>query len=225
MADFAEANFYDGTLNTNLTLQQAHTNLTVMMKDIEKCANKARDLPGSSLSVSGGGGGGVGGTVMERRRAGRRQRGRAGSQSSSLMKDVESGKYTNKLEPMSNGGSSNSSGYGSGMGMISEEGQDSPSLLNMLDPAPAKAGSSSLMDMFGSEDDSGPNLIEVMNDGEEGSLDAEVQIQGVGAMDLFIDEANPLNKAVHAALPTVAKKLENHRITEVSRRDRNNRVE
>ena len=47
-----------------------------------------------------------------------------------------------------------------------------------------------------------------MNDEEEDSLDSEVQIQGVGAMDLFIDEANPLNKAVHAALPTVVKKLE-----------------
>ena len=36
----------------------------------------------------------------------------------------------------------------------------------------------------------------------------DLQIQGVGAIDLFIDEANPLNKAVHAALPTVVKKME-----------------
>ena len=197
MCSFQEANFYDGTLNTNLTLQQAHTNLTVMMKEMESRADTARGLPGSTYSVGGGGGGGGSGTLAERRRGGRRMRGRAGSQSSSLMKDMRA---------LSSGSSSNSSGYGSGMGMIVEEGQEPIDFLSMFEPEqkPNKTGSSSLMDMFGvGGDTSGVNNVEVEND-----EDSEVQIQGVGAVDMFIDEANPLNKAVHAALPTVVKQLE-----------------
>ena len=66
MATFNELHFYDGTLSTNLTLEEAHLKIGLMLKvnvshkesgfvkmilkGIEKRANKVRNLPGSSLA-------------------------------------------------------------------------------------------------------------------------------------------------------------------------------
>ena len=38
--------------------------------------------------------------------------------------------------------------------------------------------------------------------------DKESEIAGVGAVDLFIDEANPLGRNIHSSLETVKKKME-----------------
>ena len=44
MANFNELNFYDGTLNTNLSLEEAHAKVVMMRKDVEKKAAKVRNL-------------------------------------------------------------------------------------------------------------------------------------------------------------------------------------
>ena len=83
------------------------------------------------------------------------------------------------------GSSSNSSGYSSGMGMILEESSETGgSLLNMLEED--------------GDDFHGSTASLIM---EEPVTDSDA-IQGVGAVDLFIDDANPLNKAVHTSLGT-----------------------
>ena len=83
------------------------------------------------------------------------------------------------------GSSSNSSGYSSGMGMILEESSETGgSLLNMLEED--------------GDDFNGSTASLIM---EEPVTDSDA-IQGVGAVDLFIDDANPLNRAVHSSLGT-----------------------
>ena len=36
MQNFTEMNFYDGTLNLNISLQQAHTNMAAMLAEVKK---------------------------------------------------------------------------------------------------------------------------------------------------------------------------------------------
>ena len=77
MATFNELHFYDGTLSTNLSLEEAHIRIGLMLKvavlyllflyflmtflkGIEKRANKVRNLAGSSLSESFGSSSGSG---------------------------------------------------------------------------------------------------------------------------------------------------------------------
>ena len=36
MANFTEMNFYDGTLNLNISLQQAHTNMSAMLSEVSR---------------------------------------------------------------------------------------------------------------------------------------------------------------------------------------------
>ena len=82
------------------------------------------------------------------------------------------------------GSSSNSSGYSSGMGLILEESSETGgSLLNMLEDGDDFNGSTTSLIM------------------EEPGADSDA-IQGVGAVDLFIDDANPLNRVVHTSLGT-----------------------
>ena len=82
------------------------------------------------------------------------------------------------------GSSSNSSGYSSGMGLILEESSETGgSLLNMLEDGDDFNGSTTSLIM------------------EEPVADSDA-IQGVGAVDLFIDDANPLNRIVHTSLGT-----------------------
>ena len=81
------------------------------------------------------------------------------------------------------GSSSNSSGYSSGMGMILEESSEvGGSLLNLLEED--------------GDDFQGSTASLIM---EEPLTDSDA-IQGVGAGDLFIDDANPLNRAIHSSL-------------------------
>ena len=35
MQNFTEMNFYDGTLNLNISLQQAHTNMAAMLAEVK----------------------------------------------------------------------------------------------------------------------------------------------------------------------------------------------
>ena len=44
MANFNELNFYDGTLNTNLSLEEAHAKVELMRDEVAKKADKARYL-------------------------------------------------------------------------------------------------------------------------------------------------------------------------------------
>ena len=135
MANFNEINFYDGTLNTNLSLEEAHVKITMMLEDIKRRANKVRNLPGSSYgdgsSVSGGGSSSI--SLMEKRRAARKNRSK--SRKGSVSANAQAGALFNGvLDPSSNGGSSNSSGYGSQMGMIMEESSETGgSLLNLME--------------------------------------------------------------------------------------------
>ena len=70
------------------------------------------------------------------------------------------------------------------MGMILEESSETGgSLLNMLEDGDDFNGSTASLIM------------------EEPVADADA-VQGVGAVDLFIDDANPLNRAVHTSLGT-----------------------
>ena len=88
MANFNELNFYDGTLNTNLSLEEAHAKVVMMRKDVEKKAAKVRNLPGSSYSGGGAGGGGAGNaaslSLMEKRKLARKKKSKKPSSISSM---------------------------------------------------------------------------------------------------------------------------------------------
>ena len=185
MATFNEVHFYDGTLNTNLSLEEAHDKIGMMLADIEARANKVKNLPGSSYTGGGGSSSGSGSlSLVEKRRAARKARSkRAGSistqQAGALFNGVLEGGGN------SGSGSSNSSGYGSQMGMIMEESSETGgSLINLMEDEDG--------DIDG--DMTGSNNNIVMNEEQNES------IQGLGAVDMFIDDANPLNKAVHSSL-------------------------
>ena len=72
MATFNEVHFYDGTLNSNLSLEDAHVKIEMMLKDIQNRAKKVTNLPGSNYQASGGSSvGSSGSSLAEKRRAAR----------------------------------------------------------------------------------------------------------------------------------------------------------
>ena len=100
MANFNELNFYDGTLNTNLSLEEAHAKMELMRDEVAKKADKVkqimtndtnknnriikvRNLPGSSYNSSGSGsssgGGGASMSLMEKRKQARKKKSRRSS--------------------------------------------------------------------------------------------------------------------------------------------------
>ena len=101
MANFNELNFYDGTLNTNLSLEEAHAKMELMRDEVGKKADKVikqlmtndtkkndtiikvRNLPGSSYNSSGSGsnsgGGGASLSLMEKRKQARKKKSRRSS--------------------------------------------------------------------------------------------------------------------------------------------------
>ena len=86
MANFNELNFYDGTLNTNLSLEEAHAKVELMRDEVVKKADKVRNLPGSSYSggSSSSGGGGSSMSLMERRKMARKKKSRRASSISTI---------------------------------------------------------------------------------------------------------------------------------------------
>lgn len=134
MANFNEVHFYDGTLNTNLSLEEAHIKITMMLQDIKARANKVKNLPGSSYgegSSSSGGSSSL--SLVEKRKAARKNRSK--SRKGNASSTAQAGALFN-LDSSSNGGSSSSSGYGSQMGMIMEESSEAGgSLLNLMEDA------------------------------------------------------------------------------------------
>ena len=79
MATFNEVHFYDGTLNTNLSLEDAHERVEMMLKDIQKRAKKVSNLPGSNYQATGGSLGSSGSSLAEKRRAARKAKARRSS--------------------------------------------------------------------------------------------------------------------------------------------------
>ena len=183
MATFNEVHFYDGTLNTNLTLEEAHENIIKMRNGVKKKADKVRKLPGSSYSggpsVSGSGSSGI--SLSERRKLARKAKTRRQSSVSTLQAGML---FNGILESGSNGSSSSSSGYGgSQMGMIMEEMSETGDTISNIDDLETPVEDSTNSTAM-------PNMIE-----EQGE-----PVQGVGAVDMFIDDANPLNRVVHSSL-------------------------
>ena len=86
MANFNELNFYDGTLNTNLSLEEAHAKVEMMRDEVVKKADKVRNLPGSSYSGPGGGSGGGAAalSLMEKRKLARKKKSRRASSISTI---------------------------------------------------------------------------------------------------------------------------------------------
>ena len=78
MKGFNEMNFYDGTLNYNMTLEQAYTNMAKMFKDLGKEADKSRNLPSAQNPTGKGPQMVKGGGRASKRAAARRARGRRG---------------------------------------------------------------------------------------------------------------------------------------------------
>ena len=86
MANFNELNFYDGTLNTNLSLEEAHAKVELMRDEVVKKADKVRNLPGSSYSggSASSGGGGSSMSLMEKRKMARKKKSRRASSISTI---------------------------------------------------------------------------------------------------------------------------------------------
>ena len=183
MANFNEVHFYDGTLNTNLTLEEAHDMMVNMRDGVKKKADKVRNLPGSSYSgasTSSSSGSSVT-SLAERRKLARKTKSRRASSISTLQAGML---FNGILDSGSTGtgSSSSSSGYGSGMGMIAEEMSETGDSITNLDE-------------IGDGEESTNNIVMPIMTEEHNEA-----IQGVGAVDLFIDDANPLNRVVHSSL-------------------------
>ena len=139
MANFNEVHFYDGTLNTNLSLEDAHAKVSMLRDDVERRADTVRNLAGSSYTggssgsgLGGGISGGGGLSLVEKRRAARRKKSK---RSGSTVTAAQAGALFNGVLD-GDGTSSNSSGYGSQMGMIMEEESESnigESLMNLME--------------------------------------------------------------------------------------------
>lgn len=184
MANFNEVHFYDGTLNTNLTLEEAHDMMVKMRDGVKKKADKVKNLPGSSYSggASSSSSGSTGSSLAERRKLARRTKSKRANSISSL----QAGMLFNGIldnQSTGTGSSSSSSGYGSQMGMIAEEmmSETGDSITNL--------------DEIGDGEESTNNIVMPIMTEEHNEA-----IQGVGAVDLFIDDANPLNRVVHSSL-------------------------
>ena len=164
MKGFSEMNFYDGSLNYNMSLDEAHTNITNMLREVKNKANKTRKLPSSDYNVGNGPKlRGAGGALASKRAAARRNRGRKGVLDQEPPEDK-------------------TIGYSSGIGMIQEEG----------------------VSIFGNFDQN-TDLFDIKQ--KEGKVSLTEVKGGMDAMDVFLDQTNPFNKSVHAALPTAVREM------------------
>ena len=186
MKEFSEVHFFDGSLNTQLSLQQAHTNMAVMLQNVEKSADTTRNLPGSSLAPVAM----AAGYSRVDFRAARAAKRRGLRAQSSLTSVTET-------ESAVNGSTDHSSATEI---VLEETVVETPATVDTPDT------NVDIMEM----------MLDCMFDDSMGktrfkstfSKKKDYKAQGSEAVGIFIDQTNPYNKTVHVALPTTVKEME-----------------